>query len=131
MTAPIASGGSESPSGPRTHWKAPPFHGARRNRSSAGPVGATGIDPKPTARLSDGEAAKVHIRLVCGPCEMGVARPWSSISGEVRPCNLFQHIGYPSSALAACKPRRELEPPPLTKEPYSAAIAVRNSGSFV
>src|SRR3974390_362356 len=33
MTAPIASGWSESPGGPRTHWKAPPFHGARRLRS--------------------------------------------------------------------------------------------------
>src|SRR5580704_606711 len=32
MTAPIASGWSESPGGPRTHWKAPPFHGARRQR---------------------------------------------------------------------------------------------------
>src|SRR6516162_10702143 len=30
MTAPIASGGSESPGGPCTHWKTPPFHGARR-----------------------------------------------------------------------------------------------------
>jgi hypothetical protein len=30
MTAPIASGWSESPGGPCTHWKAPPFHGARR-----------------------------------------------------------------------------------------------------
>src|SRR5262245_46734320 len=28
MTAPIASGWSESPSGPFTHWKAPPCHGA-------------------------------------------------------------------------------------------------------
>src|SRR5689334_5674282 len=28
MTAPIASGGSESPGGACTHWKAPPFHGA-------------------------------------------------------------------------------------------------------
>src|SRR5690349_293455 len=32
MTAPIASGWSESPGGPCTHWKAPPFHGARRFR---------------------------------------------------------------------------------------------------
>src|ERR1700720_1212355 len=32
MTAPIASGWSESPGGPCTHWKAPPCHGARRNR---------------------------------------------------------------------------------------------------
>jgi len=30
MTAPIASGWSESPGGPCTPWKAPPFHGARR-----------------------------------------------------------------------------------------------------
>src|SRR5271167_3778280 len=30
MPAPVASGWSESPGGPRTHWKAPPFHGARR-----------------------------------------------------------------------------------------------------
>src|SRR6201993_5170950 len=29
MTAPIASGGSESPGGACTHWKAPPCHGAR------------------------------------------------------------------------------------------------------
>jgi hypothetical protein len=28
MTAPIASGWSESPGGPSTHWKAPPCHGA-------------------------------------------------------------------------------------------------------
>src|ERR1700730_6157603 len=34
MTAPIASGWSESPGGPCTHWKAPPFHGARRKRPS-------------------------------------------------------------------------------------------------
>jgi len=32
MTAPIASGWSESPGRPCTHWKAPPCHGARRNR---------------------------------------------------------------------------------------------------
>src|SRR4029077_20902175 len=35
MTAPIASGWSESPGGPCTHWKAPPFHGARRKQSFA------------------------------------------------------------------------------------------------
>src|SRR6516225_5034587 len=29
MPAPVASGWSESPGGPRTHWKAPPCHGAR------------------------------------------------------------------------------------------------------
>src|ERR1700730_16995626 len=28
MPAPVASGWSDSPGGPRTHWKAPPCHGA-------------------------------------------------------------------------------------------------------
>src|SRR5205814_6933311 len=37
MTAPIASGWSESPGGPRTHWKAPPFHRARRFQPFARP----------------------------------------------------------------------------------------------
>src|SRR5215467_542408 len=37
MTAPIASGWSESPGGPCAHWKAPPFHGARRFRPFAWP----------------------------------------------------------------------------------------------
>src|SRR5215472_7282752 len=35
MTAPIASGGSESPGGTCTHWKAPPYHGAHPLRSFA------------------------------------------------------------------------------------------------
>src|ERR1700758_2181542 len=33
MTAPIASGWSESPGGTCTHWKAPPCHGARGRRT--------------------------------------------------------------------------------------------------
>src|ERR1700751_5950295 len=39
MTAPIASGGSESPGGACTHWKAPPCHGARGKATFAGPHG--------------------------------------------------------------------------------------------
>src|ERR1700739_4492050 len=34
MTAPIASGWSESPGGACTHWKAPPWHGAHPFRTS-------------------------------------------------------------------------------------------------
>src|ERR1700758_2452502 len=34
MPAPVASGWSESPGGPCTHWKAPPCHGARGKRPS-------------------------------------------------------------------------------------------------
>src|SRR5262245_64071026 len=40
MTAPIASGWSESPSGPFTHWKAPPCHGAHPFQSL--PLGRPG-----------------------------------------------------------------------------------------
>ena len=46
MTAPIASGGSESPGGACTHWKAPPCHGAHPKRSF-GRVGVIG-GPCPT-----------------------------------------------------------------------------------
>src|SRR5215813_1439994 len=34
--------GAISPGGPRTHWKAPPFHGARRKRSPQAPLTAGG-----------------------------------------------------------------------------------------
>src|SRR5262245_16094721 len=33
MTAPVASGWSDSPGGPCTHWRVPPFHGAHPQRS--------------------------------------------------------------------------------------------------
>src|SRR5271168_3102044 len=35
MTAPVASGWSDLPGGIYTHWKAPPFHGARQERTHA------------------------------------------------------------------------------------------------
>src|SRR5262249_52306741 len=38
MPAPVASGGSESPGGPCTHWKAPPCHGARGQLTFNGPT---------------------------------------------------------------------------------------------
>src|SRR5580692_4559914 len=52
MPAPVASGWSESPGGPRTHWKAPPCHGARRLRTFPpvprnGEVGPTADDRRP------------------------------------------------------------------------------------
>src|SRR5262249_46846988 len=46
MTAPIASGWSESPGGACTHWKAPPCHGAHPQRHialGAGDKAATGV----------------------------------------------------------------------------------------
>src|SRR5437762_9145678 len=58
MTAPIASGWSESPGGPCTHWKAPPCHGAppklslrhdegRRTQTVAGSSGCANRDKQP------------------------------------------------------------------------------------
>jgi hypothetical protein len=58
MTAPIASGWSESPGGPCTHWKAPPFHGARRFQTF------TGRQRKPhsrTAHVIDSRASRIAV----------------------------------------------------------------------
>ena len=38
LTAPFASGWSEAPGGPCTHWKAPPCHGAHPKRSLLSPA---------------------------------------------------------------------------------------------
>src|SRR5690242_9613733 len=43
MTAPIASGWSESPGGACTHWKAPPCHGAPPQPSFAAPRGTGSV----------------------------------------------------------------------------------------
>src|SRR6516225_3096835 len=51
MTAPIASGWSESPGGACTHWKAPPFHGARRKRPFGCPA-ANGLSRIQTGPLT-------------------------------------------------------------------------------
>jgi hypothetical protein len=42
MPAPVASGWSDSPGGPRTHWKAPPCHGAPPKPSFEDAPAATG-----------------------------------------------------------------------------------------
>src|SRR4051794_23954672 len=49
MTAPIASGWSESPGGACTHWKAPPLHGARRSQPLAAQRRNHRVHPKPTS----------------------------------------------------------------------------------
>jgi hypothetical protein len=43
MTAPVASGGSESPA--RTHWKAPPFTAHTQAGRSPGKSGTAKFDP--------------------------------------------------------------------------------------
>src|SRR5947209_11158612 len=71
MTAPIASGRSESPGGPCTHWKAPPFHGARRKRPF---VSSNGAD---VARAATAEMRVRHVSLSADaitPSEQSIAR---------------------------------------------------------
>ena len=51
MPAPVASGGSESPGGPCTHWKAPPCHGARGNRSFADMRRGDGSAPRAVVQV--------------------------------------------------------------------------------
>src|SRR6476659_8322255 len=66
MTAPIASGWSESPGGACTHWKAPPLHGARRFRTSAGRAGTGGIDDRSYGRLASDLRSR-RVRLLMHP----------------------------------------------------------------
>ena len=83
MPAPVASGWSESPGGPRTHWKAPPCHGAP-------PFAAGEIAPGPDCR-SDGDI-DAHIRATAitvhhplGTCKMGRANdPEAVVDPELR-----------------------------------------------
>src|SRR5580692_6144571 len=58
MTAPIASGWSESPGGACTHWKAPPCHGAHPIADL--PRGLRQCRPLPQRRRS-GEGNKVLV----------------------------------------------------------------------
>ena len=44
MTAPVASGSERLPGGPCTHWKAPPFHGARQQPTYAVQQKASSLD---------------------------------------------------------------------------------------
>src|SRR3954451_13045707 len=68
MTAPIASGGSESPGGACTHWKAPPLHGARRFRTFVRQV-----DPMGHARHQPfADVSCPSPSTTCGgPCQSG------------------------------------------------------------
>src|SRR6516165_7324145 len=67
MTAPIASGWSESPGGACTHWKAPPCHGARQLPTSGEPPLTTAVEPSRSSSLSDGSCPH------CGHCQEPVA----------------------------------------------------------
>src|ERR1700745_987852 len=75
MTAPIASGWSESPGGPCTHWKAPPCHGARRLRPFPRKRGP--------ARLTPSGSFPVGYRKI----QVG--------SGQRRSCRPMRHADQP------------------------------------
>src|SRR6266550_2464434 len=77
MTAPIASGWSESPGGPCTHWKAPPFHGARRKRSlqSRGTVKLAESGQCPIDGAPGTASPSLNLEDTSPPWSAGAARP--------------------------------------------------------
>ena len=78
MTAPIASGGSESPGGPCTHWKAPPWHGARPKPAST--VRNSVSRPLSTAFGKGSE----RVRGTLKPCRA----VWKTLTGGLSGCRL-------------------------------------------
>src|SRR5215470_9238432 len=93
MTAPIASGWSESPGGACTHWKAPPCHGARGERSFTWPCPNGEVAPiSGRSRDYDGAAG-----FDCGHLEFYASSPLNSLvlvgtgrrkAGQIRSCFL-------------------------------------------
>ena len=82
MTAPIASGWSESPGGSCTHCKAPPLHGARRFRPFAAPRSNRGSRPEAILRVlqRDGSSLTPKQSLAC-------ARRLYWRSADIRPAS--------------------------------------------
>src|SRR6202045_407229 len=87
MTAPIASGWSESPGGACTHWKAPPCHGAPPYLPFAIAVGIGSVGWISAAPDLPG--------LTCPCCKSGHSS--QSHNTKTRPCVLFSAqllVGY-------------------------------------
>jgi hypothetical protein len=86
MTAPIASGWSESPGGPRTHWRAPPCHRAPPQRTVSGQNGgqfkgahaSSIIPPRKIAPKCD----LPHIPSKLPPRMFSLPRPWWATGGS-------------------------------------------------
>ena len=65
MTAPIASGWSESPGGPCTHWKAPPCHGAPPKPSLVrAPVRLSWLGAEVRTRIGPSPHGMIETRIV-------------------------------------------------------------------
>jgi hypothetical protein len=63
MSAPVASGWSESPGGACTHWKAPPCHGARGLPTFTDPVANDQVAPITVIGQASIELVKsTHVR---------------------------------------------------------------------
>src|SRR3954468_17303142 len=89
MTAPIASGWSESPGGACTHWKAPPLHGARRRRPLSNarsirglcgrdvPMERRGGDTEALRDLNDGDVGISPQRIAAARKLQRLAQRWS------------------------------------------------------
>jgi len=102
MTAPIASGWSESPGGACTHWKAPPFHGARRKRPFGCPA-ANGLSRIQTGPLT--RPAGIYIDALLTSYR---GDPWKPRRmPESKLCYLFRTpqptaLWHPGARLPAC-----------------------------
>ena len=75
MTAPVASGGSESPGGSHTHWKAPPFTVHTQPSRPRGSCGTANSDPNRPLK-SDSLRRRAPVWPPCGFCRypLGDAR---------------------------------------------------------
>ena len=107
MTAPIASGGSESPGGACTHWKAPPCHGARQLQTFGEPSQTTAAEPSLSS--SDGSCPRGSVRTAMAASTTSV----ESI-GLLRTCGaLPDHRLLSRSTLRpACATRSTRQPAP-------------------
>src|SRR5580693_7722279 len=89
MTAPIASGWSESPGGPCTHWKAPPCHGARRGQPMK--------KPRTAVRQNRSVRCAIYTRK---SSEEGLEQEFNSLQAQREACEAFidsqRHEGWMS-----------------------------------
>src|ERR1700731_745254 len=87
MTAPIASGWSESPGGPCTHWKGPPCHGARRGQPMK--------KPRTAVRQNRSVRCAIYTRK---SSEEGLEQEFNSLQAQREACEAFidsqRHEGW-------------------------------------
>src|SRR6516225_6116394 len=102
MSAPVASGWSESPGWPRTHWKAPPCHGAPPKRPFAvalkiSPARQPG-GPKPMPR-------GVAVGRSVPHGELRLAAEYGFLAASPAPSTCGYRCAKVAHAVAACRER--------------------------